>query len=39
MLDTHHLSHRERRIMHTLIGFALAILLSSLLWLAFARYT
>jgi len=39
MLDhTHDMVQRERRIMHTLIAFAIAVLLSAILWLAFTRY-
>jgi hypothetical protein len=39
MLDhTHDMVQRERRIMHSLIGFALAVLVAALVWLAFYRY-
>ena len=38
LAHTHDISHRERRITHSLIAFAIAAVLSVLLWLAFARY-
>lgn len=39
MIDhTEEMVHREQNIKRTLLGFALAVILATLIWLAFARY-